>query len=439
MHNHESHHNKTIKDTACEQSELTSLSHAASLISSSKGTPSSNTVPSQYNSDPHVLRFGIDSLYLSYKGELSEDGENRLTELKELAQSEDARKRDKAQLLISDHIFEVSDKGQKPFAFVLEDNWFRIAISKRSSKSMPLAYVKVSSKLLTFSPIEEILNDLKFILNTLAYKVTGVKVSRIDLFADFTTQHDIDAIDINHWVTRSTLFSKYYIRPHFSGWSIGYKGDISARIYDKTLEIKTSKKDYLIPIWKESGWNEEQKVWRLEFQYKREILKELQLSSIDELIPNQGPLWRFASGDWLRLCLPNDKDTNSSRWPLHPLWSSLSEINWKDNPEKSLQRVRKERIPSDESLYINGIAGLTSFMALYAITDLYDGFTKYIVEAKEFHDIRGQFNDEDFESYIHKKVSEKGRHYNTISNQLKKDQATQKKEANDYKSAKDGE
>jgi len=78
-------------------------------------------------------------------------------------------------------------------------------------------------------------------------------------------------------------------------------------------------------------------------------------------------------------------------------------------------------------------------MALYDITDLYEGFKKFIVEAKEFHDLRGQFTDETFISYIQKKVSEKGRHYNSISNQLKKDRATQKKDAEMYRTNKDGE
>ena len=71
-----------LRNAAREQSESTSLSRARSLTSSTKGTPSSNTVPSKYNSDPHILRFGIDSLYLSYQGELSEEGENKLLALK---------------------------------------------------------------------------------------------------------------------------------------------------------------------------------------------------------------------------------------------------------------------------------------------------------------------------------------------------------------------
>jgi hypothetical protein len=431
--------NKIKTDESCKQSELTSLLHDRGHISSTQGTPSSNTVPSKYNSDPFILRFGIDSLYLSYQGELSEEGENKLSDLKDLAQSENPKEQDKAQLSIGDHLFEVLDKGQKPFAFVLVDNWFRISFSRRSSKSMPLAYIQVSSELLTFHPIEEIIRDLEFVINSLSSKVSKPNVSRVDLFVDFTTNHDLDAINIYHWVTRTTLFDKHYIRPHFTGWSIGYGGDISARLYDKVLEIKKSGKDYLFPIWKEAGWNEEQHVWRLEFQYMREFLNQVESVPFDKFITNQGPLWRFASTEWLRLSIPNPKDSNNSRWPTNPLWDALSQISWKDNPDKLLKRIRKQRIPCDDILYRHGMAGLTSFMALHGITDLYEGVKQFIKHAKRFHDSHGRFTDETFLSYIQKKVKEKGRHFNTIDNQDKKDKKTLKKEAISYRTKKDGE
>ncbi len=236
MQDQTSHQQTNItQDVARRHSESPSRPRARSHLSPSHGTPSSNTVPSKYNSDPYILRFGIDSLYLSYQGELSEEGENKLYTLKELAQSDDPRHQDKAQLSIGDHLFKVLDKGQKPFAFVLVDNWFRIAFSKRSSRSMPLAYIQISSELLTFHPIEEIISDLEFVINSLSSQVSKPNVSRVDLFVDFMTNHDLDAININHWVTRTTLFDKHYIRPHFTGWSIGYKGDMSARLYDKTV------------------------------------------------------------------------------------------------------------------------------------------------------------------------------------------------------------
>ena len=356
-----------------------------------------------------------------------------------MAQSDDPREKDKAQISIGGHLFEVLDKGRKPFAYVLVDNWFQISFSKRTSRSMPLAYIQVSSEVLTFTSIAEILHDLEFVINSLSSHVSKVNVSRADLFVDFTTEHDLDAIDINHWVTRTTLFDKHYIRPHFTGWSIGYGGEISARLYNKTLEIKKSGKDYLFPIWKSAGWNEEHSVWRLEFQYMREFLNQVDSVPLETFLTRQGSLWHFACTEWLRLCIPNPKDTNSSRWSMHPLWAVLSQLSWEDKPDKSLKRIRKQRIPSDDILYKHGMAGLTSFMAIHNITDLYEGVKRYIQHAKRFHDSHGKFTDKTFLGYIRKKVTEKGRRFNSINNLPKKDKAELKKEAKNYRNSKDGE
>lgn len=55
-----------------------------------KGTPPSNTVPYNSNNDNNdyfkLLRFGVDSLYLSYQGDLFPEVQERLTKLKQLAQ-----------------------------------------------------------------------------------------------------------------------------------------------------------------------------------------------------------------------------------------------------------------------------------------------------------------------------------------------------------------
>jgi len=47
------------------------------------GTPSSNTVPSNDNTAKFkALRFGVDSLYLSYHGQLADDWNIKLDDLK---------------------------------------------------------------------------------------------------------------------------------------------------------------------------------------------------------------------------------------------------------------------------------------------------------------------------------------------------------------------
>ena len=83
---------------------------------------------------------------------------------------------------------------------------------------------------------------------------------------------------------------------------------------------------------------EDQKVWRLEFEFKRQALLELGVEKVEQLLPSQDGLWRYASQTWLRLTLPNPHDENQSRWPTHPLWEALSSVQWSDEEHPPLTR-----------------------------------------------------------------------------------------------------
>ncbi|SFM40141.1 hypothetical protein [Nitrosomonas communis] len=97
-----------VDDTSIEVSQASKLS--------SGGTTRSNTVPNNCNSDYFkLLRFGVDSLYLSYPGELLPDVDDELKELKKTAQLPQSFEQIKAQYSVNDHIFEVKDKGAKLF------------------------------------------------------------------------------------------------------------------------------------------------------------------------------------------------------------------------------------------------------------------------------------------------------------------------------------
>ena len=101
-----------------------------------QGTLASNTVPYNCNSEYFkLLRIGVDSLYLSYQGELFPEVKERLAKLKQLAQHPEADQQAQAQYAIAGHIFEVKDKGSSIFSYVMEDGAFRISLSRTSKKT----------------------------------------------------------------------------------------------------------------------------------------------------------------------------------------------------------------------------------------------------------------------------------------------------------------
>jgi hypothetical protein len=115
--------------------------------------PEGNSGASPSNTAPHnsntalpdgfkLLRLAVDSLYLSFPGELNDASFSALQKLKTNAQSENLEQLASAQYPIGSHIFEVKDRGAGLFPIVLVDNAYRIQLS-RPGKKLPMAYVQV--------------------------------------------------------------------------------------------------------------------------------------------------------------------------------------------------------------------------------------------------------------------------------------------------------
>jgi len=362
------------------------------------------------NKKLHPLRCAIDSLYISYKGNIKPNIEELLIELKEMAQNEDSKISSDAYLKILDHKFQVSPKGSRQFSFVLKDNWFNIQVSKTKNSNnskLPLAYVQISSELLTFTSLEEILEHLNQIIAVLGEVKNTPTISRLDLCFDFVPAFDIEAIHFKQWKTRATKTNPFYEHKKLTGWQIG-SGHIMARLYNKSTEIRKSKKDYLKPLWKEKGWNGESDVWRMEFQMRREFLKLVRLSYPHEITELSPKIWKYLCTHWLELVTPTN-DTTECRWPVTDAWTEISAACTTIDCE-SIKKVKKERLPNDQYLFVNGLAAISSFMAKEGITDLGEALGEYLHNAERYH---LNNKDEPMAEYLAKKAKEKTLRYNT--------------------------
>lgn len=406
------------------------------------GTPSSNTVPSNDNIDKFKpLRFGVDSLYLSYHGQLADEWNIKLDDLKTKAQSEDEAVQALAQVSIGAHIFEVRDKGMPRFPYVLVDNCYFIKINRKQSKTLPMAHVQISSEYLAAVGLEAAEKDLHIVINTLGLVEGEASVSRADLFLDFVCTENLAEIEQPDWVTRANLMAKYFdcrLEQPFTGWVIGMGGNLHARLYEKVIEIvNKSHKTYLFGLWQANGWIAGEKVWRMEFQTEKQTLKELGIITLRNLLSFQAALWDYLTQDWLRLSIPNPNDSKRDRWPNHPLWDAIAKVYALPLDQPRLQRFRPARLPADERLFIHGLGGLTSFMASRGIEDFGEGLGEYLAQATQFHARKG----EPFHSYVDRKVKAKARKYNTIHNQKNMLDASKRlaEEAEAYRREKDGD
>lgn len=403
-----------------------------------QGTSPTIRVPSKYipeeNSVCRVLRCAVDSLYLSYKGELSHDVDDRLEDRKKSAQSDDDEEQSIAQITIADRLFNVSPHGAGHFRYIITDERFRIQIS--SGKKLPLAYVKISSEYLTYVPIKKIEQELSVIVNSLGIVHEQAKVSRADVCVDFIPGIPMDEFNVRQWVTRARKKAAYWtVGDRFTGWAIGAGGAVQFRIYDKVLEIiEASNKTYLFKVWEAYGWKPNDPVWRPEFQAGSTALREMGIETVPQLLDNLGGLWKYLTEDWLRLTVMGN-DSNKSRWETHPLWSDIQSAIWTPTPQVALERVRSSSLPRDERIFPGGTGYISSFMAREGITDWDEGLGSFMRHADVFYRQQGG----SLADQVEGKTRLKGRQLNSINNRTKLDAQHARKHAEAYRKAKDGD
>lgn len=383
-----------------------------------KGAPPSNTAPDNSKDRDgffKALRWGVDSLYLSYPGELFPESDARLKELKLLAQSREPGEVAKAQLPLGSHIFEVKEKGASLFPYILEDGAFRIQLSRPGHKA-PMAYVKVSAAYLAHVGPVEAEKHLHALLSELGELKEAANVSRIDLYVDFVSSVDMESWDRHAWVTRASSINAYAVSGNFSGWAIGLGGIIAARLYNKLLEIIVSGKDWILPLWQKTGWKSgDGVVWRLEFELKREVLTQHGLSKLFDVLNHRNGLWSYATTEWLRLTIPSEEDKTRSRWPIHPLWQLLSSVDWEDQGGPLSKRFTPTRSPNDDKLFQIAYSALLSYMAKhdFEANALYEGTEDFLANAYAHHESKAHQLGLPFDDFIAEKLALKRRQFNT--------------------------
>jgi len=379
-----------------------------------QGASPSNTAPYNCNFTYQPLRWGIDSLYLSYPGEISGDAEFDLRRLKKIAQGPD-HEAAKAQMELAGHVFEVKDKSSGLFAFTLVDDAFMIRLSNGKAKKLPMAYVQVSSRLLSHKKPDKMESELRAILASLGV-VYAPKVSRVDLYLDFASDLNMEGWRRDAWVTRAKAVAQYAEDVDFTGWTIGAGGVVMARLYQKFIESLKSGKEYLHGLWRLAGWDGQLPVWRMEFQFKREVLDQLGLDGLGSVLEHQGGLWSYATTEWLRLCCPNPDDQTRSRWTNHPLWLALSSVDWGTSGGPLLRSYTPTRAPSMAWLGTRCAASIASIGAVAGISDFDLAAAEAKKQAYDALDLKNGMSGISVDQFFREKVEGLNRAYNTRMN-----------------------
>lgn len=252
-----------------------------------------------------VLAHGIDSLNLAIDVQwLSEEFFKYLAEMKSLAIEKGS---DETIILTDDegsyeHLILLKPHGTTGYEWLLIGKEFTLKIGNWMKPiGRPSIMAEIRSEMLWRLGPEEAVKQIFILIEDQESLVGNVKASRVDVCADIILPEDVWSADLKKFiVTRAGYIGPHFFNDKLTGITIG-RGSFTARLYDKPLEIKQkSKKDWMYDVWGIDTVPEGMKIIRVEYQLRRQALKELSLNTDTDLFNNLDKLWAYCTREWLK-------------------------------------------------------------------------------------------------------------------------------------------
>ena len=334
--------------------------------------------------DWRLLSSGVDSLYFSASGHVSEGFMASLGKL----QGAGAAGEEVASTFACDGApFLLKGHGLRGYPYWLTAAGYDLMIGK--SEPWPPVKAELRSWFLHSLGAEAAVGELCSRLEGDVFDGPVVLIpSRIDVCAD-----------IQGWRPHHADFQRFVCRARYrelhqpdaelhgfgnevSGFTFG-KGAVVARIYNKTLEQTVHRDTGASLLW--GDYDRDQPVWRIEFQFRRKALIELQVPDGPGVLNGRQGLWRYGT-DWLSL-RQRSSHQKPSRWPEDPLWPWLRSlaIGLPCNP-----LIRRRIREANLSRVVSGLVGyLSSLGALTQTDDMVRVMNNALVLGLRYVDERG--------------------------------------------------
>lgn len=354
---------------------------------------------------------GIDTLEIGYSishYHLTQEEWELIAEAKETAQATLHEKGTGIKFRGKD--FMVLRAGSSRYKYILsnDDVQIRIFSDARAGSNFPEIRIKFNSSFLWRKGWKEAALIADKWLRSWA-DVTEIKISRLDVMADYSGKLKSLSPDMKEVVTRSKkkkehgTYERYAEGKQQTGYSFG-AGQVLCRIYDKTKEILKSEKQWFEAIWQKNGWKENELVTRVEFQCRRKFLREFQVDTLDDLFVQVADIWRYLTSEWLTIREVKVR-TSRTRWPINPFWKLVQETTNFFGPITGVTRLKQVK-PKYDHLE-KQLNGLMKSMAAIASRSLGNGEIKYGKKAVQAS-IKKCLNDEDFDYEVEKRISRYG-------------------------------
>jgi hypothetical protein len=289
----------------------------------------------QGHGEVRELAAGVDALYLSGRAALPSALAQRLESTRSLAEEVCAP----LPFGFGGLEFVLAPHSWGHYRYLLLHDLGRIGLST-STKVPPIRIQPKAELLHAVGPSSAVAGYCSVIEAELG--VVQLSVSRLDLFVD-VQNWELSAKDRIRFVYRATNCRTFEEGAHFTGFQFGSRvtKTFSARIYDKTADVKRHGTDWWFAIWGDS-YVPGRPVHRVEFEIGRKGVTDFGLDGPGEVLVATGDLWRYATEDWLTFCVPTG-DSTRSRWPVAPEWFQIQRASLRDATVAGLERVRSGR------------------------------------------------------------------------------------------------
>jgi len=314
----------------------------------------------------NILASGVDSLVLSMDIEWRDTSLfTVLDELKEKAIEYGADYQGQIKHFQSEEVwpFMVKPHGTKGFSWLLTGSDFTYKIANSPAPgSRPNVMIEIRSETLWRLGPEESVKIALSLIEANGGHIIEAKLSRVDLCVDFLMPEKRWFYELmDYAVTRAANTAPYFYHKTLTGIRIG-KGSISARLYDKPLEIQQqSKKEWMYDVWEIEEVPEGKKIIRIEFQLRRAILNEVHLKTAEDLFQKIDQAWAYCTKNWLKF---------QDRPGLHH--TQRSTFKWYEEIQDGFRGaqgaeplVRKKAVSMDKKRLMQQANGL--IIALHAI------------------------------------------------------------------------
>ncbi len=266
---------------------------------------------------PEFLLHGLDTVQCAYHLDVSH-GLINFEELRAFKESIRHTQFKKERLItLGGREFMLQPNGTRSgYPFVIEDRDFRIQFGEYNRPSF---FVTFRSEALWRESSWE-LNEkfLEWARSIGLVVIDGASLSR----ADYSFDYYLPKVDFNEdsFVVRSKKDSKHRENGMAQTFTFGLGTDVVVRVYDKVAEIhQQSNKLFFFDL-----WGRDADVWRIEFQVRKEVLKDYGIRSFEDLNRYSGDLLEYLAGTHATLRAKQD-GVNIEDCPLHPLWADLQQ------------------------------------------------------------------------------------------------------------------